>query len=1670
MKSKNWMMLLSAGLLSAAALFPFHAAAQDYVYATGNPNFGVNYPIPGGYINVTNGNVHITIPLGTFKQRGNLPPVKINLEYDSRIWKINDNGSYSWQPNNVPNSMAGWRLTTGLEQGALSFSSWDTGQTGSCGAGQETYPTQALFTGFVWTDGQGTQHTFSQSADLLQSLALPPCQPNVSPSSSSGWAVDGSGYYLVDTYESGNGCLQETYPDNSCIQTTIYDNNGNQVYPNLMDPYGNTATLTSDSIGRNLVTTTTNGNTIQYDVPKEGGGTNTFTVTTGTINVNTNFGQSDVSEFSGSLTAIQSIQLPDGSSYSFSYDPGSYGELTSMTLPTGGVVSLSYINYLDSYNNYNRWISTETENGNSTNFNPNVLSQCTTLPTGCQEKMTVDRPSGDSRVYTLTMNDGAWDGETDTYQGGSKIMTVVNKYNFNAYPCTDAWLCTGGEYIAASSSTVTLDDTGQTAQTLYSYDAPWSGKVNSIQEFDYGVTGTPTRETDYTYNGDGNGTFLVSTKKELFNGALFSETAYPSYDAVKPTTEVKGLPGQVQATTKYTYDNNGMKVSMTDPNGNVTSYSYGCSDLYLSQTTYPSTSGVSHITQANPDCNSGDPLSKTDQNGQITTYDYTSCSNGNGRICTISYPDGGKTTYQYPSPNEVVQSKLLSGSTSSTLTTTWDGYGRKSQVSQSDPAGDDAVTYSYDGDNRVLCTSNPQRTGSAPTNGSTCVSYDALDRPLVLTQPDNNTIQVSYSGNQATVTDENGHQKRYQYDAFHDLTAVWEPNASGTPSWETTYTYDATGHVTGMTQNGDGSSAARTRTFVYDDLGRLTSEATPETGAKSYGYDANGNVVSSTNAPETIAYSYDALNRMTSKSAPGINYVYSYDAVSGLQVYNTIGRLVAESNMVNADEVYSYDAMGRLNWEASWMPTSPNNTSIITRATYDLAGDLTSITYPDSRVISESYDSAQHLTGIQYASWNGQSVNTSYYSPTGFAPPGETTNATLGNGVQMAASFNSRQSIAALSYATAAQTLWSKQYTWAPNAKNLLQIADMINTNQVYNYGYDPDNRLTSAAGGAETLVSPATPATGSISISGYEQSGYPCQTYCPLIYDSGSISVELDNQYIGGTSYGEGDTPYTLSANLAASINESTSLVSAVDSGGYVTLTSKATGTAANYPNFSVSVSDSGSDPSLFSSPSFSASTSGPSLTGGTNAVYSTAGIFSETYTVDPWGNQQESGNFNFQQSYNPANNQINGYSYDAAGDLLGDGMNTYAYDGEGMLTSANEAQYVYDALQQRVEKTGGSNPTEVVYFNGHPIALLNPSTGAWTDLIWAGSNLLAEVAGTQAAVPVYRLLDHEGSLVATTDGSGNVTGTNLMIPYGETLSSNTNDPYAFTGLYQDTEYGGDDAWYRNYSTEQSRWLTPDPYNGSYDLNNPQSFNRYMYVNGNPLGNTDPSGLAGAGVLTGIGGSICTGFGNQFNNGVGTIYGINPCSPLTSIIGLGISETLNGIFNASLNASLNGILGGFGVSSSFLNVSIATTGEIAPIVGAAFTIGCSIDSDPTLCGQQGWASVFIGGNGAKVTNDVIATAGATAGVMCAASAGSNVAACGFLLGYAIYTAANDLFSVFWDAFGPAQFTGSLLPRPTDLGGLGTSPIGIPNQNLSIKGILGQPSRGTFQSPGLTVP
>jgi len=177
-----------------------HLYAQDYAYATGGTSFTTEIPIENGYIAVNNGEIHIEIPLATQTQRGRLP-VHESLVYDSRIWRILNNSGYSWQPTNVPNSMGGWRLSTGLSA-APTYKSTYT-EYGSCGQGQEQYPTQEEFWDFAWTDPQGANHKFDQG--FYQQLPLQPCAPDTQPGSTAGWALDGSGFFFTADYNPDTG-------------------------------------------------------------------------------------------------------------------------------------------------------------------------------------------------------------------------------------------------------------------------------------------------------------------------------------------------------------------------------------------------------------------------------------------------------------------------------------------------------------------------------------------------------------------------------------------------------------------------------------------------------------------------------------------------------------------------------------------------------------------------------------------------------------------------------------------------------------------------------------------------------------------------------------------------------------------------------------------------------------------------------------------------------------------------------------------------------------------------------------------------------------------------------------------------------------------------------------------------------------------------------------------------------------------------------------------------------------------------------------------------------------------------------------------------------------------------------------------------------------------------
>ncbi|HKV38173.1 MAG TPA: RHS repeat-associated core domain-containing protein, partial [Blastocatellia bacterium] len=94
--------------------------------------------------------------------------------------------------------------------------------------------------------------------------------------------------------------------------------------------------------------------------------------------------------------------------------------------------------------------------------------------------------------------------------------------------------------------------------------------------------------------------------------------------------------------------------------------------------------------------------------------------------------------------------------------------------------------------------------------------------------------------------------------------------------------------------------------------------------------------------------------------------------------------------------------------------------------------------------------------------------------------------------------------------------------------------------------------------------------------------------------------------------------------------------------------------------------------------------------------------------------------------------------------------------------------------------------------------------------------------------------------------DTSGNIQGTMGTLPFGEDFAeSGSQEKHHFTSYERDGETGLDYANRRVYSSASARFQWVDPYSTSGTATDPQTWNRYAYVMGDPVNSADPSGMA---------------------------------------------------------------------------------------------------------------------------------------------------------------------------------------------------------------------------------
>jgi RHS repeat-associated protein len=255
-------------------------------------------------------------------------------------------------------------------------------------------------------------------------------------------------------------------------------------------------------------------------------------------------------------------------------------------------------------------------------------------------------------------------------------------------------------------------------------------------------------------------------------------------------------------------------------------------------------------------------------------------------------------------------------------------------------------------------------------------------------------------------------------------------------------------------------------------------------------------------------------------------------------------------------------------------------------------------------------------------------------------------------------------------------------------------------------------------------------------------------------------------------------------------------------------------------------------------------------------------------------------------------------GVSYDAAGNILNDGVNQYLYDGDGRICAVSSGStgepvltgYIYNAEGERVAKGGitawscdptvnGFKPMSdyIVGRSGEQMTEMDinaSGTMAWQHTnVYALGQLIATYGndGLHDGLHFY-LNDPLGTRRAQTDYAGVLEETCSSLPFGDALSCTNNlqfpTEHHFTGKERDTESGNDYFGARYYASSMGRWMSPDPLqwigwqNPAEDaseeakeeahqkfenwISNPQNFNMYAYVNNNPLNHTDPTGMAG--------------------------------------------------------------------------------------------------------------------------------------------------------------------------------------------------------------------------------
>ncbi|MGH7392720.1 MAG: RHS repeat-associated core domain-containing protein, partial [Candidatus Rokuibacteriota bacterium] len=518
-------------------------------------------------------------------------------------------------------------------------------------------------------------------------------------------------------------------------------------------------------------------------------------------------------------------------------------------------------------------------------------------------------------------------------------------------------------------------------------------------------------------------------------------------------TQVRDHAGR---TVNYTYDAQGNLLTVTDPAGGVTEYTYDQPTMWGRMITLKDARGLVFLTNeydaagrvvrqtqadgttyqfaytldvdgkiiqtdvTNPRGSvrrvtfnaAGYPLTDTAAHGtplaQTTTYERNAANQPTAIIDAL----GRRTEYTYDAQGNVLTVTRLAG-TPSAVTTTYTYEPTWNQVATVTDPLSHTTTFGYDAQGNLTTTTNP-------LGHQTTMMYNPAGQPLTVTTPAETTTFGYDRGDLATVTDATGktttrftdnvgrvtavtsplgQRTRREYNGVNRLTKATDPQG-GTMQ----FAYDPTGNLLTVTD-----ARSNATSYAYNNMNRRTSRTDPLTRVETYAYDAYGNLTSHTDRKSQLTTrAYDALNRQTQITWGDLTTTtYAWDAGNRLtQITHSLAGTITRT----------YDLFDRLTQE-----TTPQGT---VSYSYDAAGRRTSMTVGGQPAVTYAYDNANRLMTIT----QGSNVVSMTYDTAG-----RRTSLTLPNGVVTEYTYDAASRLTGLTYKNGPVTLGTLTYGYDSN-------------------------------------------------------------------------------------------------------------------------------------------------------------------------------------------------------------------------------------------------------------------------------------------------------------------------------------------------------------------------------------------------------------------------------------------------------------------------------------------------------------------------------------------------------------------------------------------------------------------------------------------------------------